>query len=316
MTPIHRHLVLCSLLALAACGDDSGTSGSGGASASNGASTSAAATTSPASNGAGGDTGPSSSSTGAGSGGDPGEGGATGAGGDATGGGPECSTALSDEFDDPCTVANWTDGPSTAFDFYDIDETTPEQLTVEPQQCVWYMENQGWALFKEVTGDFAIVARVEAAGLATPGDPPAEQFNSAGVIARDPASAPGSENWLVHNVGFQETSVATEAKTTVDSVSVYRLTDGAPSGEVAICRLGSMFHLFRRLDGEAEWTETTSEDDPAYPPYDRADLPDTLEVGIMANAFAPTPDILARFEYVHFTRPTSLEECVADLPLE
>jgi len=44
--------------------------------------------------------------------------------------------------------------------------------------------------------------------------------------------------------------------------------------------------------------------------------PDTLDVGIMAKAFAPTPDLLARFDYGHFTRPTSLEECVADLLLE
>jgi len=153
-----------------------------------------------------------------------------------------------------------------------------------------------------------------------PGARPRESLRASSSIRQASSHAirrarRATENWVVHNVGFQDVSVATEAKTTVDSSSVYRLANGAPSGEVAICRLGSTFHLLRRLDGEAEWTEMTSHDDPAYPPYDRPDLPDTLQVGIMANAFS-SPDILARFDYVHFTRPTSIEDCVANLPLE
>ena len=223
---------------------------------------------------------------------------------------------LSDEFDDPATLSNWLEGPSTAYDLLDIDASNPGQLTFVPTifaNNAWYADYQAPLRYKLVTGDFAVVSYVSAGNRfeADPGSVPATgQFNSAGFLARDPASdAPGgSENYIMLNLGFQINDLSTEAKTTINSSSVLTLTsaNGAHRGRLLLCRLDDTFYLYRHLDNESDWLllETMV----------RADLPETLQVGLVVNAWDETPansSLYAQFDYVRFAAqaPSSPSEC-------
>jgi hypothetical protein len=235
-----------------------------------------------------------------------GEGGA-GAGGAQGGAGGGCPSGLSDELDDPCTLPQWKPGASQAFTLMDIAVSTPGHLTIVPTQSAWFEDGQAWSLSKAITGDFVVMAHVTADSLQNPGQPPGDPYNSVGLLARDPGSTSGNENWIMFNVGFQAEFVGTEGKITTASNSVLTLIPGARSGRIAICRLGDTFHLLRNLDDEGSvWTEMNM--------YPDVPLPATLEVGPIANAYGSTPDLRGTIDYIRFATPASLADCTADIP--
>lgn len=231
---------------------------------------------------------------------------------------------LSDEFDDPATLSNWLEGPSTAYDLLDIDTSNPGQLTFVPTanaNNAWYETYQAPFRYKLVTGDFAVVTYVNAGNRTQPdpgSSPPTGQFNSAGFLARDPASdePDGAENYIMFNLGYQINDLSTEAKTTINSSSVLTLTStsGSYQGRLLMCRIGATFYTYRHLDNEADWVlvETMMRDD----------LPATLQVGLVVNAWDETPansTLYAQFDYVRFAAqpPTSQTDCTTfiDAPL-
>ena len=216
-------------------------------------------------------------------------------------------SALSDEFDDAASLASWSilnvvEGTASLYTRLDI---ASGRATIVPIQSGWFGDGKGPFVYKHVTGNFVMQAHVTARNTSNAQNPPSRQYNSAGLLVRDPASVSGSENWLMYNVGFQETFVGTEGKTTVDSTSQLFLTPGAKSGRLVICRLGSAFSMWRRLDGENTWQETDH--------FDRPDLPARLQVGIIANGYEGPPDITAEFEYIRFEVPNSVNDCTTDL---
>jgi len=233
--------------------------------------------------------------------------------------GQPASSALSDEFDDPSTLANWRQWHQVAeveprHDLLDIDLTNPGMLTVRPRTSGWFGDYEGPLLYKMIEGDFVIEAWVAASKIGDPSAPPDEQFNSVGLLARDPVTGEGQANWIMASLGRQEgVRVASEGKTTVDSQSVLELIDGPRRGRLRICRVGSRFVIARRLEGEGAFMETQS--------YDRPDLPDTLQVGMVATGwnssvpqpdFSRTPDIEGTIDYVHFSAPASEADCTAE----
>lgn len=283
-----------ALVLLSACDDAAtGVGGDGGASSS---STSSSATSSTSSNASTSSSASTSSTTSSG----PSSTSST----STSGGG--CSTTLSDEFDDACTLANWMAGPNQAATSFDIHTTTPGRFTVEPTQSGWYQENHAFLLSKPITGDFVVQIDAEADSRDAPGNAPNDAFNSIGVLARDPASGPGHENWIMWDVGTQDTTVGSEGKTTVNSVSTLFVVPGGRRGELALCRLGTTFHLLRRLEGDAGWSETHT--------FDRPDMPATLDVGLITNAWESAPDLHATVDYVRFGVPATLADCTAALP--
>lgn len=225
---------------------------------------------------------------------------------------------VSDEFDDPATLDEWTrlsdvEGTEAPYDVLDIDESAEGRLTLIPRAGGWYNDFSGPFLFKTYRGDFILETSVLAGNVADLDAPPTENFNSAGLMLRDPASGTYTENWVIHNVGMQNgAGVATETKTTTDSVSALLLFPGPNRGRLRICRFGDQIIMARKLDGESEFTETHR--------YTR-DFPDTMQVGMMSNGwnslgpepdFQRTPDVHAEFDYVRFY-PTSDESlCLAD----
>jgi hypothetical protein len=289
MGPRLRYLPYLLVAAVCACGDDT-------------ASPAAASTTSSTGGeaGAGGD---------GGSAGEGGRGGA-GAGGGGEGGAVPCAS-LSDEFDDASSLECWArrevvEGTPAQYELLDVDTTVPGQLVIEPTGSGWYDDDEGPFLYKELTGDF--VVEVEAAAL-DEGDlvsAPSEPFHSAGLLARDPSSDQGTQDWVMYNLGRQEMFVGSEGKTTLSSMSVLTLLPGEHRGLLRMCRDGADIRLLRRLEGDAAWVE-----EHVYP---RPDLPATLQVGLVINAWPPgggdARNLHARFGYVRFGDPTA--GCSAD----
>lgn len=290
--PAHltRSSLLVAILALAACGDDSasGSSTSTGGSASTG-----------------GDAGTSTSTGGATTGG--------------AGGAADDLASLDDEFDDPSTLSNWTllheqQGSAAPYDLLDIDTTTPGKLTITPLVSSWYLDDQATFLYKQVTGDFVVEIDVAAYKKGTIAGAPTEVFNSGGLLLRDPASAPGSERWSMYNLGHQETFIGVEGKLTEASQSELILvpTTDRFQGRLRVCRVEGTIHMLRKFPDEAAWTEThtfpgTFPQTPTFP------LPDTVQVGIINNAYL-VADVRVEVEYIHFRRATTAADCAADLP--
>jgi hypothetical protein len=220
---------------------------------------------------------------------------------------------LSDEFDSAATISDWTllhvaTGAPARHSVLDIATTTPGSLTMVPTaDNGWFEDDKGPFLFKSVTGDFVARTRVVAGRSGDPSQPPTQQFNSAGLLARNPASREGGgEDWLMYNVGFQDGRVGSEGKTTVDSGSTLFIVDGDHRAELVLCRVGSTFVMFRQNEGTTNLEETNR--------FDRADLPGTLQVGLIANGYGATPDLTATFEWVRFAVPSSEADCTAPIP--
>lgn len=213
---------------------------------------------------------------------------------------------LSDELGDAGTLESWIPGTNQAASLFDIGVTTPGHLTVEPLESVWYKDSSAFVLSKHITGDFMVQMQAEADNRWAPGTAPTAQYNSVGLIARDPDGAVTKERWIVWDVGMQGSALGSEARVTTASKTDLFFDPGGRRGELTLCRLGQTFHLLRRLEGEiAVWEAHT---------FELPDLPATLEVGVVTNAWSPSPNLRAVVDYVRFGLPTVPEDCRATLP--
>ncbi len=257
---------------------------------------------------------------GGGHGGGGGEGAAPGVGGAGAGGagGAGACATFSDELDDPATLGCWSllselEGEPALHALLDVDATAPGHLVIEPHPSGWYADERGPFLFKEVSGSFVVEVHAAALDEDDPSLAPTGSYHSAGLLARDPASVPGDESWIMYNVGHQGdqgASTGTEGKTTVDSGSVLTILQGTHSGRLRICRLGSELRLLRWLDDETGWTEEHV--------YQRPDLPSTLQLGFITNAWPPGAvteprNMQGRFDYVHYGPAPSSAACTAPI---
>ncbi|MEM9070650.1 MAG: hypothetical protein AAGE52_19240 [Myxococcota bacterium] len=227
---------------------------------------------------------------------------------------PSCS--LSDDFEDPATLGCWTEENLEFADVEIADGSLQISFRAEsPARNAWFGDDVGPALTQQVTGDFLVILEVDAHRVGAPDEAPTGEFNSAGLLVRDPASTrPGNQNWVMWNVGRQGDSncgtgprsvaVGSEGKTTVDSRSTLCLNPGTARGELALCRVGASVRLLRNLDGDDGWAE--------YHAYERADFPETVDVGVLANAWATPPDLHAEFRRIEFSVPDGLESCSAE----
>lgn len=188
----------------------------------------------------------------------------------------------------------------------DVNQTLPGQLVMDPTRTPgWFGDADAPLVFKLLTGNFAIHTFVTTSSRTNPGTPPGSNYNSAGLMARNPAGAVGPENHIMVNVGTQNSSTGSETKTTVDSSSELFLDAGSHSGELILCRIGDDFAAFRRLEGESSWTRTYT--------FARPDLPETLQVGMVVNAFGSPADLRAAFEFIRrLPTPSAQRDCTPD----
>ncbi len=233
--------------------------------------------------------------------------------------GTPASNGLSDELDDPATLSRWrqwdqVQGEDPSYEHLDLAQSNPGRLTLRPKAGGWYGSYQGPFIYKMVRGDFRVETWVSAAKLGNPEAPPDEQFNSAGLMVRDPETGPGFDDWVMVNTGRQlGTLVGSEGKTTVGSQSTLELVEGSFRGRLRICRTGPTVVLARMLEGETQWRVLNR--------YDRPDLPADVQVGMVATGWntseqqpdlGRTPDLEATFDYVRFSGAAGESDCVAE----
>jgi hypothetical protein len=230
---------------------------------------------------------------------------------------------LSDEFTDSASVSSWS--------FFHRSEQFPDKiksltvhsglLHLEPKASGWYADYQAPFLFKTVTGDFDVRARIKVSGAGS--ELPTADWSLAGLMVRQPkrtASAdwqPRQENWLFITTGVADNVQlpVIETKTTNNSLSNLKLRPAQPGWvELRIVRIDAVFILLRRYDG-GTWQVM----DRFYRPLLRG----PLQVGLAAysgwntiprqlqsdpKAFNTTvaesaADLLMEVDYIRFKRP-------------
>lgn len=170
----------------------------------------------------------------------------------------------------------------------------------------WYMANEGILLYKEITGDFDVVAGVRVRnsaddGLPTVGD---ANYRVAGIAAHDPDRST-ELNYVHVGLGCMNTAdIEVEHKNTTASFSDFTATPTSGSntgvGELRIRRVGQVFTLFYRHTSGDSWTQVGEYDRTATP------MPSLLQVGFMAYSndnILDNADIRLFVDYIHFTTP-------------
>jgi len=106
----------------------------------------------------------------------------------------------------------------------DFDATKHDGLVIEGDRLRvaansdilgWFSDQKGPLLFEEVAGDFFIETEVEIKRKDGQDKLPEGNYNSAGLIIRDPSSSFGMETWIMYNVGVQNSFYGNEVKATI-----------------------------------------------------------------------------------------------------
>jgi hypothetical protein len=249
---------------------------------------------------------------------------------------------LGDEFEHSESLGQWTrlhvaeQWNAEQLDLWDVDGLHPGAMTMRPHTVTWFQDYVGPYAFKTVSGDFVITTDATVTGR-DGSSVPQSLFSLGGLMVRRPRNvtpatwSPGGEGYVFLSVGYGNAMPRRfqfEVKTTVNSVSNLVLSDapGANAG-LQIARLGNYVVTLRREPGHP-WV--------VHRRYTRTDLPETLQAGLVSYTdwgkvqyFAPythnqtaldpplppgvtdprpdvpfTPDVLARFAYARFFRPT------------
>ncbi len=245
--------------------------------------------------------------------------------------------ALSDEFDDPATLAQWSrlyqvEGWPDQLQSWDIGVSRPGHMRVLPYASSWFEDLRGVLVFKPVTGDFQVSTRFFASNRAQTGAPNA-LYSLAGLFVRAPRDiedpsdwTPGGENYVFLSAGSadQPGTYQYEVKTTEDSESILQISNACDTPcdalqvfELRAARLeGQHFIMLRREPG-SPWQ--------VHRRYPRNNMPPTLQVGVTGytdwgsingvywphNQFGHNntvildgnPDLHADFDHVRFQRP-------------
>lgn len=222
---------------------------------------------------------------------------------------------LDDDFSQPPVSSDWIVFNAPMFT-YAIDAG---QLVMEPLDdpcsswpyCVWFNNDNGPMLYKNVAGDFVISASVQARSASNPSQPPPPDFHFAGLIARDPASdASQLENYVFTVMGDRGGYLTNEVKSTVDgSSNVVGPNEGITTADadLRLCRVGQRFLLYNRPYGSSQAWELEHT-------WDRANNPlgDTLQVGLIAYNYSNLVDILGRFDDVTFRTVSGESDCTRE----
>lgn len=227
-----------------------------------------------------------------------GSGGAGAAGG--AGGGPADLTKLSDFFDGNALSSDWLVFRPEVLDITVGNGALSLRLD---QQALWFNDSRGPLVYKYVTGNFRMTARVRIKKASNPAESPTSAVHLGGLMARDPqGEMPGaSENYVFVVAGFDEMDLSIETKSTVNSVSTYEGPAWPTSdAQLRLCRLGSKFYLYKRAIGAGAYGLAKI--------YDRPDLPAKLQVG--ANVYSlSTPDLVAQFDEITFASAGTEVDC-------
>jgi beta-lactam-binding protein with PASTA domain len=224
--------------------------------------------------------------------------------------GPATGGGFSDEFNTN-SLSDWSlrhqvEGTAAQYSVLDINQSRPGFLSIVPNQTPgWFAGGDAPLIFKTLSGNFAVHTRVLADSVSSPGQAPGSNFNSAGLMARNASGASGPENYIMLNIGRQNnaTGAGSETKTTVNSNSTLFLDSGSNEGQLVLCRVGDTFYSYRFLSVDLSWILLDS--------FSRPDLPSSLQVGMVVNAFNAPADIRAEFDFIRLLpTPSNVNECL------
>lgn len=236
-------------------------------------------------------------------------------------------SALSDEFNGS-GLTGWTRfdqafGWPDKIKALDVGETTPGALHIEPYHSAWVRDLNAPFLFREVSGDFDVRARVRVRG--RDGDIPGGTWSLGGLMARVPGRttaerwAPRAENWhfITTGVGHVAGEPMTETKSTFNSYSSLKLRP-FPTGwvELRLVRSGMVLIALARPEGETRWqvrdrfyrmennpvmqvgliAYTTSDDVPPGP-----EDPEAINRAVNRDARV---DMVLEVDWIRFSRPS------------
>ncbi|THB67948.1 MAG: hypothetical protein D6B27_03550 [Gammaproteobacteria bacterium] len=220
-------------------------------------------------------------------------------------------SAQSDEFNSPANLENWSI----------INKEQLKTLKIEggklilepskkPSRIAWYQDDQGPFVYKNIKGNFIVEVKLKIGSIKDANETPTSQFNSAGIVVRDPRSKDGKQNWVMYNIGSQYMEFGREAKTTENSSSslnIYATSRDNSSGKLRICRIGKKLYLYHWLTTESKWHPES-----AYEEFHRNDFQDELQVGMIINASGRPRETHAEFDYIKFFNVKDKSGCLAE----
>lgn len=234
--------------------------------------------------------------------------------------------ALSDNFENPATLSQWSriyqteQSGADQLERLDISQTRSGWMVMMPYSSTWYKDYRGVLVYKQVKGDFVVTSKVRVARRGGDGAP-RSNYSLAGLMVRTPRKVtpqtwkPGGENYIFLSLGAanRHGTYQFEVKTTVNSQSKLAVTNaGTPTALIQIARLGNDFLLLNKTP-DGNWN--------IHQRYRRNDMPEELQVGLTvytdystASRLQPPqqntrviktgrPDLVAGFDYVQFRRP-------------
>src|SRR5690349_17036455 len=111
--------------------------------------------------------------------------------------------SLNDEFDVPGTAAQWQEIKGDLADgvvpTWDISQSTPGELTITPGRSWWVDGTRAFYLYKPVSGDFVVTARLHVTG--RDGPVPTADWSLSGLLVRRPTDDRGKESWVSFRIG-------------------------------------------------------------------------------------------------------------------
>jgi hypothetical protein len=208
-----------------------------------------------------------------------------------------------DNFDSADSLKQWQ--VLEQLDDKDLFPVQTKSLTVkdgslwfEPAKSGWFNEAVAPFIFREVTGDFDLRARLKVTGVSQA--QPQSQWSLAGLMLRqginaEQKAAGRHENWLFINTGVAEVAGQTvlESKYTLNSKSNLRLHSAKPGWiELRLVRAGFAFISLYRYQPNEPWQLLDR--------YYLQQMPPTLQVGFngyTASAGGPE-DLKLQVDYI------------------
>ncbi len=195
---------------------------------------------------------------------------------------------LSDEFIRVCSIQDWQNveevegWPQSHLEEYDINVTNEGQLTMIPWTTAWFDDYRPNLLFKEVSGDFIFTIFVNYSNKALDGQP-SSTFSLSGAMIRTPSGmtdatnewTTGNQNYVFLSIGSANVTNVTkfEVKSTINSNSAlnYNPVSGL-SALIRLVKIDDAIIVLHQIPGESFVVRQR---------YNRSDMPDTLQVGMV-----------------------------------
>lgn len=212
---------------------------------------------------------------------------------------------LSDEFEGLVLDSSWMHFQQ---EYYSVDVSNG-QLSMDidgsncNNNCPWFHSQSAGFVYKNVTGDFDLISVVESeeSSGSNSGNDINNDTQLGGLMARNGNS--NSENYVFNVVGtrFDIPSIETKSTTNNSSGTIEHFGISNTRAELRMTREGSTFNMYSRDIGDSIWIHRSM--------FDRPDLPDTLQVGLIAYAFESYPEnLVVKFEYMKFSEISKINK--------